>query len=101
MNFLAMATLKMYRFCFWLPSSTSRFFSLQFTLASERMGMSRAALDIPIRSLANVNWSEQKRLVELGNQKQKRYIFNVAMAKKFMTTYPSTHACQAPTDTRT
>jgi len=41
-------------------------------------------LDIPIRSLANVTFSEKKRLVELGGQKQKRYFFNVSMAKKFM-----------------
>ena len=39
------------------------------------------ALDIPIRSLANVKWSEKKRLVELGSQKQKRYFFNVSMAR--------------------
>lgn len=26
-------------------------------------------LDIPVRSLANVSWSEKRRLVELGSQK--------------------------------
>jgi DNA topoisomerase-6 subunit A len=51
-------------------------------------------LDIPIRSLANVNWSEKRRLVELGNQKQKRYFFNVAMAKKFMQTFLVSEACK-------
>ena len=45
------------------------------------------ALDIPVRSLANVSWSEKRRLVELGTQKQKRYFFNVSMAKKFMQTF--------------
>ena len=43
-------------------------------------------LDIPVRSLANVSWSEKRRLVELGSQRQKRYFFNVSMAKKFMQT---------------
>src|SRR5438876_11387985 len=52
------------------------------------------ALDIPIRSLANVNWSEKKRLVELGSQKQKRYFFNVAMARKFMQTFLVGEACK-------
>ena len=51
-------------------------------------------LDIPIRSLANVNWSEKKRLVELGSQKQKRYFFNVSMAKKFMQTFLVSEACK-------
>ena len=51
-------------------------------------------LDIPIRSLANVNWSEKKRLVELGSEKQKRYFFNVSMAKKFMQMFLVSEACK-------
>src|SRR5215475_3729981 len=57
-------------------------------------GGKNPALDIPIRSLANVKWSEKKRLVELGNQKQKRYFFNVSMAKKFMQTFLVSDACK-------
>jgi DNA topoisomerase-6 subunit A len=51
-------------------------------------------LDIPVRSLANVNFSDKRRLVELGNQKQKRYFFNVSMAKKFMQTFLVSEACK-------
>src|SRR3989304_10090938 len=51
-------------------------------------------LDIPVRSLANVSWSEKRRLVELGNEKQKRYFFNVSMAKKFMQTFLVSEACK-------
>src|SRR5688572_31968016 len=51
-------------------------------------------LDIPIRSLANVTWSDKKRLVELGDKKQKRYFFNVSMAKKFMQTFLISEACK-------
>ena len=51
-------------------------------------------LDIPIRSLANVSWSDKRRLVELGSQKQKRYFFNVSMAKKFMQTFLVSEACK-------
>jgi DNA topoisomerase-6 subunit A len=47
-----------------------------------------------VRSLANVSWSEKRRLVELGNQKQKRYFFNVSMAKKFMQTFLVSEACK-------
>src|SRR6185436_17919557 len=52
------------------------------------------ALDIPVRSLANVSWSEKRRLVELGAQKQKRYFFNVSMARKFMQTFLVSEACK-------
>src|SRR5512134_3794381 len=51
-------------------------------------------LEIPVRSLANVSWSEKRRLVELGRQKQKRYFFNVSMAKKFMQTFLVSDACK-------
>src|SRR5262249_48476773 len=51
-------------------------------------------LDIPVRSLANVSFSEKKRLIEMGRQKQKRYFFNVSMAKKFMQTFLVSEACK-------
>jgi DNA topoisomerase-6 subunit A len=51
-------------------------------------------LDIPVRSLANVSWSERRRLIELGRQKQKRYFFNVSMAKKFMQSFLVSDACK-------
>jgi DNA topoisomerase-6 subunit A len=51
-------------------------------------------LDIPVRSLANANWTEKTRLIQLGDQKQKRYFFNVSMAKKFMQTFLVSEACK-------
>jgi DNA topoisomerase-6 subunit A len=51
-------------------------------------------VEIPIRSLANVNFNPKRRLIELGNQRQKRYFFNVSMAKKFMQTFLVSDACK-------
>ena len=51
-------------------------------------------LEIPIRSLANVRFNEKKRLIELQGQRQKRYFFNVSMAKKFMQTFLVSEACK-------
>src|SRR5512136_3283989 len=51
-------------------------------------------VEIPIRSLANVHFDEKKGLVQLGKQKQKRFFFNVAMAKKFMQTFLVSDACK-------
>jgi DNA topoisomerase VI subunit A len=55
-------------------------------------------VEIPIRSLANVKFNERKRLIELGGQKQKRYFFNVSMAKKFMQTFLVSEACKELVD---
>ncbi|HYG67441.1 MAG TPA: DNA topoisomerase IV subunit A [Anaeromyxobacteraceae bacterium] len=51
-------------------------------------------VEIPIRSLANVKFNPKRRLIELGNQRQKRYFFNVSMAKKFMQTFLVSEACK-------
>src|SRR5512132_1104985 len=51
-------------------------------------------VEIPIRSLANVKFNEKKRLIELSNQTQKRYFFNVSMARKFMQTFLVSEACK-------
>jgi DNA topoisomerase-6 subunit A len=51
-------------------------------------------VEIPIRSLANVQFNPRKRLIELKDQKQKRYFFNVSMAKKFMQTFLVSEACK-------
>ncbi|HET6436980.1 MAG TPA: DNA topoisomerase IV subunit A [Anaeromyxobacter sp.] len=51
-------------------------------------------VEIPIRSLANVKFNERRRLIELGTQKQRRYFFNVGMAKKFMQTFLVSEACK-------
>jgi DNA topoisomerase VI subunit A len=51
-------------------------------------------VEIPIRSLANVKFNEKRGLVELGNQKQRRYFFTFAMAKKFMQTFLVSDACK-------
>jgi DNA topoisomerase-6 subunit A len=51
-------------------------------------------VEIPIRSLANVKFNEKRRLIELGSQRQKRYFFNVGMAKKFMQTFLVSDACK-------
>lgn len=51
-------------------------------------------VEIPVRSLANVKFNQKRRLIELGSQRQKRYFFNVSMAKKFMQTFLVSEACK-------
>ncbi len=51
-------------------------------------------VEIPVRSLANVRFDEKRRLIQLGSQRQRRYFFNVAMARKFMQTFLVSDACK-------
>ena len=43
-------------------------------------------LDIPVRSLSNIIYDEKTKMLTLGGKVSKRYLFNVAHAKKFMQT---------------
>ncbi|MBI4244967.1 MAG: DNA topoisomerase IV subunit A [Planctomycetes bacterium] len=49
--------------------------------------------EVAIRALSNVTFNKEKSLIELGSEKQKRYFFNVGMAKKFMQTLLVGEAC--------
>lgn len=52
------------------------------------------SIDIPLRTLANVKWNEKRFIIEMGNAKQERSFFNVAMAKKFMQTFLVASKCK-------
>jgi DNA topoisomerase-6 subunit A len=52
------------------------------------------ALMIPSRSLSNVSFDEKKSIIELGDQKQQRQLFNVGHARKFMQTFLVAAACK-------
>ena len=51
-------------------------------------------LELPIRALSNVAFSEKHHLIELGDKVQTREFFNVSMAKKFMQTFLVAGACK-------
>src|SRR6476620_11470794 len=50
-------------------------------------------VEIPIRALSNVSFSDKHKLIELGDKRQTREFFNVSMAKKFMQTFLVAGAC--------
>ena len=67
-------------------------------LAEEVVRQAKAGVNpfvqVPSRTLANVRFNEKKKIIELGDDKQKRLFFNVAQAKKFMQTFLVSAACK-------
>ncbi len=51
-------------------------------------------IQIPVRSLSNVNFDPERSIIEMGDRKQSRILFNVNMAKKFMQTFLVASACK-------
>src|SRR5262245_56058431 len=44
------------------------------------------SIDIPTRSRSNTNWNKKQRILEMGNAKSVRELFNLNQAKQFMQT---------------
>ncbi|MCL2347263.1 MAG: DNA topoisomerase IV subunit A [Planctomycetaceae bacterium] len=43
-------------------------------------------VDIPLRSLSNVSFNQSRKIIEMGNKKTQRLLFNLSQAKSFMQT---------------
>ncbi|MBN1342010.1 MAG: DNA topoisomerase IV subunit A [Phycisphaerae bacterium] len=55
-------------------------------------------LDIPTRALSNVRFNEQRKIIEMGDNKQRRAFFNLGQAKKFMQTMLVAAGCKELAD---
>ncbi|MBL8681114.1 MAG: DNA topoisomerase IV subunit A [Myxococcales bacterium] len=51
-------------------------------------------VEIPVRALSNVQFNEDRRIIELGDRKASREFFNTSMAKKFMQTFLVANECR-------
>ncbi|MFG0328935.1 MAG: DNA topoisomerase IV subunit A [Phycisphaerales bacterium] len=51
-------------------------------------------VDIPTRSLSNTKFNKSRRILEMGGNKQRRNLFNLNQAKKFMQTMLMSSACK-------
>ncbi|MSR18464.1 MAG: DNA topoisomerase IV subunit A [Phycisphaerales bacterium] len=51
-------------------------------------------VDVPQRTLSNTTYNERKRLLEMGQSKLRRNLFNTAQAKKFMQTLLLSKGCK-------
>ena len=51
-------------------------------------------VDIPTRSLSNVHYSPKKRILEMGDNKNRRQLFNLSQAKSYMQTLLVATGCK-------
>lgn len=51
-------------------------------------------VDIPTRSLSNVRYSPRKRIIEMGNNTNRRQLFNLSQAKSYMQTMLVASGCK-------
>ena len=51
-------------------------------------------VDIPMRTVSNTKFNKSKRILEMGSNAQRRNLFNLSMAKKFMQTVLLADGCK-------
>jgi DNA topoisomerase VI subunit A len=51
-------------------------------------------LDIPTRALSNVRYNRSRRRIEMGSNKNRRYLFNLSQAKSYMQTVLVASGCK-------
>jgi len=77
-----------------------RLASLAAKTVQEIAAQKNPSVSIPVRTLANVTYDPKKSIIELGDQRQSRALFNVGQARKFMQTFLIASACKELLDAR-
>ncbi|MDG2291693.1 MAG: DNA topoisomerase IV subunit A [Phycisphaerales bacterium] len=54
------------------------------SVAKSSLAMKEPHVEIPIRSVSNMKYNAKKRILEMGTNTQRRELFNVGQARKFM-----------------
>lgn len=69
--------------------------ALARAVVSEALARRDPFIDIPLRSLSNVRFNPQRRIIEMGDSAQRRNLFNYAQAKRFMQTMLVASKCKS------
>ena len=71
-----------------------RLVGLGEAVSSESIGGRDPFVDIPTRALSNTNWNRQRRILQMGDASQRRNLFNLWQARKFMQTLLIASGCK-------
>ena len=64
------------------------------SVVKESLALNDPFVDIPTRSIGNVSYNKKNRMLEMGSATQRRNLFNLSQAKKFMQTVLLAESCQ-------
>ena len=74
--------------------TVDRIESLGASVVKQSLKLADPFVDVPTRSISNVRFNKSKRLLEMGDAKQRRMLFNLGQAKKFMLTMLVADGCR-------
>ncbi len=71
-----------------------RLVGLGDSVSKEAVGGRDPFVDIPTRALSNTTWNRQRRILQMGDASQRRNLFNLGQARKFMQTLLIASGCK-------
>lgn len=71
-----------------------RLVGLGEAVSKESIGGRDPFVDIPTRALSNTRWNRQRRILQMGDASQRRNLFNLGQARKFMQTMLIASGCK-------
>ena len=64
--------------------TSSKIEKMATAVAKSGLAMKEPHVEIPVRSVSNMKYNAKKRILEMGTNTQRRELFNVGQARKFM-----------------
>ena len=74
--------------------TVDRIETLGASVVKQSLKLADPFVDVPTRSISNVRFNKSKRVLEMGEAKQRRTLFNLGQAKKFMQTLLVADGCR-------
>ena len=65
-------------------ATTTKLQGMASSIAKAGLAMKQPHVEIPVRSVSNMKYNVKKRILEMGSNTQRRELFNVGQARKFM-----------------
>ena len=65
-------------------ATSTKIEAMATSVAKASLAMKEPHVEIPIRSVSNMKYNAKKRILEMGTNTQRRELFNVGQARKFM-----------------
>ncbi len=75
-------------------AAVGRIYDIADAVVRSSMAQRDPFVDMPTRSLSNTSFNKSKRILEMGSASQRRNLFNLGQAKKFMQTMLLAKGCK-------
>ena len=66
------------------PPGYEKIEDMATSISKAGLAMKEPHVEIPVRSVSNMKYNVKKRILEMGSNTQRRELFNVGQARKFM-----------------